>query len=383
MGHRGRADQVAIETACYSPELRRSVIDLQRLLWSSDPALNDAYFAWKYESNPYIGEPLFQLAYRGRELVGVRGTCGTAWQAGAGDTPIVVPYPDDFVIAPHARNSGVFREIMRASIADLASRGHAYVLNLSAGRVTAFGSLQAGWRRVFGMAPFVRRSSSGEIRRGLRRRVAARRFLWRLEEAPAMWSRRERHPFAQLDRRGSSAEDAGDPVRLRRSPEPGRMAALVSCLAHDGRLRHVRDERYLTWRYANPVSEYRFLLWGEEPLEGYLVLQRYRTGHPSPGRVNVVDWEAASDRVLHGLLSRAVAWGDCPTLVCWTATLPAARLAALDAFEFRSEPVNGHHETSLLVRCTDERPAEEWQLGDRPLLDPASWDLRMVYSMAG
>jgi hypothetical protein len=46
------------------------------------------------------------------------------------------------------------------------------------------------------------------------------------------------------------------------------MADLVRRLGHDGRLRHVRDERYLAWRYRNPLYEYRFLVRESDRLEG-------------------------------------------------------------------------------------------------------------------
>ena len=85
------------------------------------------------------------------------------------------------------------------------------------------------------------------------------------------------------------------------------MADLVARQAYDGRIRHVRDARYLAWRFQNPLHEYRFLLAGGDRLHGYLVLQAYRLSRH--GAANIVDWEASDPAVRRALLHAAVEWG--------------------------------------------------------------------------
>ena len=73
------------------------------------------------------------------------------------------------------------------------------------------------------------------------------------------------------------------------------MAELAERIGYDGRIRHVRDEQYFSWRFQNPLSEYRFLFWDNGRLDGYLVL--YRKVYP-PGNdelAYIVDWDAINE----------------------------------------------------------------------------------------
>ena len=66
----------------YAPEFRDGVLRLQTHLWSPDLAVNDAYFAWKHEQNPFQTAPLVWLALSRGEVVGMRSFFATRWEAG-------------------------------------------------------------------------------------------------------------------------------------------------------------------------------------------------------------------------------------------------------------------------------------------------------------
>ena len=83
---------------------RAQVLDLQRHHWGSSLALNDAYFRWKYEQNPYAPEIRIHLAFQGERLVGMRGFFGTQWEAGVRGAAAPIWCPDDLVIAPDRRD---------------------------------------------------------------------------------------------------------------------------------------------------------------------------------------------------------------------------------------------------------------------------------------
>ena len=160
------------------------------------------------------------------------------------------------------------------------------------------------------------------------------------------------------------------------------MADLVARLPHDGRIRHVRDERYFAWRFRNPSRSYRFLYFDAERLEGYLVLQSgWRHGH-----VHVVDWEARDDAVRARLLSAAIGASGAPELMAWGSTLGPASRRLLEENGFRPAdlPITASGRPCLLVRpIRDEDLSGEWAVSGRRLLDPANWDLRMIVSMHG
>ncbi len=371
----------------YGPEFRDRVLRLQTRLWSSDLSVNDAYLRWKHEQNPYTKEPLIFLAVCGDEVVGMRTFFGTEWQVGSPEERFVALYADDFAIAPEHRNRGLVSKIMRKAFDDLADGPWEWAVNLSAGSVTLLASLSAGWRRIVLMEPLGRRARPAALL-GRAHRWLSRRALWKglpariLADAAGL-----RSPFARIDR--AIERDAGrlaPGITALRSAPSEAMAELVARLPWDGRIRHVRDARYLDWRYRNPQRDYRFLLWRRERVEGYLVLQTRRDGPPESGRVSVVDWEGSDARVRTDLLEAAIGAGDFAELTIWKATVSAEAQGLLRRAGF--SPIDPERTArgipSLIARpIRDARLTEDATVGGRRLLDPGSWDLRMIYSMHG
>jgi hypothetical protein len=99
-----------------------------------------------------------------------------------------------------------------------------------------------------------------------------------------------------------------------------------------------------------------------------------------------VDWEATTPALREELLRAAVAWGSFPELTIWTATVPPDTLAAVSRAGFAPMGAGARTRSSHTILVCDARrprPAPDMVLGGRRLLDPATWDMRMVYSMAG
>jgi GNAT superfamily N-acetyltransferase len=363
----------------YRPDLDAEIVRLQAHLWGDDPGRNAAYLRWKYEDNPYFDEPLLQLARCRGELVGMRGMFGTLWQVDTGGSCHPLPYADDFVILPEHRNRGLAGRILQAGFAEARRRGYSFAVNLSAGPITFVSSLAAGWRSA-GLYRQLEhcRPKPAPVRRleallpeRLRRRIAG--VARRLAAGNA---------FDRLDRAGEEAS----PVAVERQPRPESMAKLVRRLPWDGRIRHVRDERYLSWRFRNPLHEYRFLFAGEGDLRGYLVLQRYLSRWADPHLVNIVDWEATDDGVRAALLDAALSRGRFGRVQVWSvsASQTVRDLLADRGFEAAERRGVRARSAGLLVRRLDDSPRGSlWRLGSRDPLSIADWDLRMLYSMAG
>jgi GNAT superfamily N-acetyltransferase len=305
---------------------------------------------------------------------------GSCWEIGTDAERFVIPCGDDLVIAPDHRHRGLFGRIMDATVAALAAHGYPVTFSLSAGVVALTGSLAKGWRSVGPVHEVARVAGATSWPSRLAMRARPWPGTRRLANAV---SRVRRHPFRHLDSVAPRTPAAGA-LWCPREPHPEAMADLVRRLGHDGRLRHVRDARYLAWRFANPLHDYRFLLAGDDSLEGYLVLQTYRLA--GRGRVNIVDWEAISPAVGRALLEAAIDWGRFADLSTWTMSLPPDTERLLGESGFR--PVTRHRlmpgGTAVLVRSVAAAPGEpEPALGGRSLLDAANWDMRMLYSMAG
>jgi GNAT superfamily N-acetyltransferase len=373
------------DVIAYRAEFKDQVLALQTHLWSPDVALNRQYLAWKYEANPYIGEPLIYLARCDGRIVGMRGAFGAQWEIGQPTQRFVAPYIDDLVILPAYRDRGLYTRIMRTAFTDLATRGYEYAFNLSGGRVTVLGSLAMGWKSAGVMQPVGRRGGARGDWSRLRAQVNMLPGLRRYRSAAWLYSRHERQPFRNLDlavrRRGSMLAEG---IHVERAPRVQAMADLVDSLGYDGRLRQVRDARFFAWRFLNPLSDYRFLYAVKDGrLLGYLVLQ-HRAVRRVP-RVHIADWEAGSVEVCSALLRAAIEQGQFPELVIWSATLDEARRSLLEASDFRpvdEELTSRGHPCALVRPVRIERLEGPWEVAGRELRDFSNWDLRMIYAMS-
>lgn len=373
----------------YRPEHKKEVAELQKHLWSPHADLNRSYLEWKYEQNPYLHSPRIYVAMSKGHVVGMRGMLGVKWEAGTPPRTFLGICTEDSVIDPGHRNHRLSMKIMKMVFEDMAAEGHPYLYSLSASPVTIMTSLAMGWKNVGSFQLQCLRSKRAEWYRRIRKRLGEMRFFWRLREflPGSRWAYR-RIPLHQLRDCPSVLQRTGrSHIVIDRSARPEAMSGLVSRMQYDGRIRHVRDREFFSWRYRNPLHRYLFLFWEEDGLEGYLVLQEYVSEFRSQSQVNIVDWEGTSRPVREGLLHAAVQLCPFPDLNLWTATLSEETRNRVREVGFQTV-----HEgigirdipPSLLVRSLrEDLPATDGSLNDRRLLDLANWDLRMVYSMNG
>jgi hypothetical protein len=371
----------------YNPDYKQAVATFQTGLWSPDRKLNLRYLDWKYEHNPYANESRIYLAFHKDLLVGMRGFYASRWEAGVPARQVSVLVADDLLVREDHRNRGLVTKIMRAAFDDLQGVDCQFMFNLSGSVLTVLNSVAMGWRSIGTLRPMGRKSFGGRFFPALRFLLSRLPYVWRYAECQLLYDTTERSPFVRLDRAATRPfTERGLTVEIDAQPRPNAMARLIRRICHDGRLRHVRDQRYLDWRFHNPLCEYRFLYVGGEELDGYLVLKR-TTDCPDPSpRVSIVDLEAVSGRIQAALLKAAVTAGAFSELVIWTSTFTGQVAERLSALSF--EPFDLEQATfgcpCFLVRPIDhELPEKEWSLGDVQLLDHRNWDIRMLYSMSG
>jgi hypothetical protein len=250
--------------------------------------------------------------------------------------------------------------------------------------------LSMGWRSAGWVRPMRRRSWPTVVQRGI---------LWRMKKLPIFSRQFALFEAQQLARSRNSLKDVdlkqvkyalkrAPFISVEDSPRCAAMSELVSRLGGDGRIRHVRDSEYFQWRFQNPLSRYRYIFWGEDRLEGYLVLQEYTSEYANRDVLNIVNWEASNSTIQERLLEIAIAFfSKGRELMIWSANLPQQTIALLRkrSFRFLTPPTDVTHlPPAILVRpVADPFSDGEWILGGRPLLDLASWDLQMLYSMHG
>ena len=374
----------------YQPDLKRQVIELQTHLWSPDLDLNASYFHWKYERNPYVKKPLIYLATSNDKVVGMRGFFGVQWECGTPAQVFTALYADDMVIAPEHRNRGLMSKIMTSAFEDLADEDYDYAFNLSAGWPTLSSSLSMSWRSAGWVRPMRWRSWPTTLRRGVLRRLKGLPIISdRLARLASRQFLKSRNTLQTADlRRANYLAERTPAISVEDSPRCAAMAELVGRIGGSGQIRHVRDGKYFEWRFQNPLSCYRYIYWGNDRLEGYLVLQEYTSKYADRNVLNIVDWEASDATIQEHLLEAAASvFAKGRELTIWSATLPGPTIAMLreKGFRFLPRPSQlNHFPPEVLVRSiVNPGSGGDWVLWGRSLLELANWDLRMLYSMHG
>jgi GNAT superfamily N-acetyltransferase len=379
---------IDVEIVPFDPSLKDELVEFRRRTYETGFPESRDYLEWKYEQNPYIQGPIYYLARVGGRIVGMRGIYGTCWEHDRAKQATVLPCADDWAVEPEYRNRGVASAIMREATDDLTRRGYGYVINTSGGRITVVASLAAGWRSATALEPIVRRSRDETMRYGIRSRLRGVRGMWRFIRSNSANIRSSAEPFRRVDEM--------EPVRGRlpgsmivSSAEPriDAMAELIARLPYDGRIRHVRGTRYLTWRYKNPIREHRFLYHERDgKLDGYLVLARWPECQLPTLPFHIVDWEGTDELVRADLLRCAVETAQCSELGMWTAGLSDASRAVLDEAGFVKTDLDQRERglpCVIVKKLGKDLPVTDWMFGDGNILNAKRWDMRMIYTMRG
>jgi GNAT superfamily N-acetyltransferase len=394
----------------YRPELRADVLALFRMQGAKglDVVEGERHWRWKYEENPYLREPLAVVAADStRRLVGMLGLYGSMWQFGESPGRLLVPCPVDAYVAPDHRRRGLYRRLFTESIALARERGWEYLFSLSSGKETYTCNAQLGARSLGYRLPSMHYPGppvpSGNGRRSRMRAVprhiletGRRRVLSATGRAPVVQhmlrsayqglvsAARWRHdPFELFDEGAAAGELTGTYIDVTSRPRPDAMATLAERVSGDGRIRHVKDTTYFSWRFRRQDVRYRFLFVGTDELEGYVVLQ---SGAHNGASVSVVDWEVAHPDVLADLLKTALRLGRFSFVwIPWSGP-PGPTTDALERIGFVFDDVDASTAEAwpFTVEVNLVRGSSDgvWMLGDRYLLEPLDWDLRLLYADA-
>lgn len=371
---------MSYEIVRYRPEFRPGVIAIEEHLVSPDAAMNDAYFKWKHEENPYVDEPIAYIALSNGKVAAMRAFQGANWLLGDNAKTASWLCACDLVVDPAHRGQKLFRRIMDFALADLARRGFGPTLNWSASPVTYGASIRSGWHLVTPYVAWARQTSLARNARSLAKRISRWPLAWRFADFPVSLALRP--GFDALD----AAWSRGGPtatLTIAKAPRPEAMADLVAKLGSH-LIQHKRDAIYYRWRFRNPLCDYRFLFWDESGLQGFLVLQLARQGKAAD--IRLVDWEASNPEILEAMLSRVVELRGYDSLSIWSATLPPNIQASLEGLglvpidETRGDPAFRPGLLAIGPGGSDVRKAGPAEA--EMFMGVGRWDLRMVYSDA-
>lgn len=368
---------MSYECVPYRPEFRDQIIRLQTHLWGSDLELNAAYFAWKYERNPYSRDPVIFVTLCDGEVVAMRGFHGAQWRFGQHGTLDNSFCACDLVVAPAHRKQGIHREVTGAGLRELGRRGHRFVFNLSANPANYISSLRAGWRLIGPFATVRRETTRGLRAQRWKLRVQGMPFFWKYAHvAEGVFSGKG---VAALDTHPAISTKSGA-LTVSRKPNAQLMTQIAQRSAFGDGFGHVRTPEFFEWRFQNPVHDYRFVTFMDADGCGYLILQGTRGARR--GRVNIVDWQASDGVIRNRMIETIVRLGVLDSVATWSVCLPAEMTKNLLRTGFdtidESRGVSSYR-PGLLIKPLDEI-SDDWTLCGCDIANIDNWNLRMVDS---
>lgn len=369
------------EIVKYSPIYTDQVCDLEKEIWTPDPAVNKSYLQWKYFDNPNASSPQIYLALREGNVVAVRCMNEMKWQLGDNGDGFTALCAGDAVIHPDHRNNAVYAELTNFLKNDLYELGHRYLFSFSAGPTTLLYSLAIGWKSI----GRIRTMSKDSYRRSAVRKLMSGNKITRLMNNTAAASIL-RGAVNKSGRRKALDYHKKLPahIRVEENPIPDEMAVLAGKLVKDNKLVLTRDEAFYKWRYGNPLSKYIFLYWYDKTLKGYLVAQSSAHKIDFMEKFNIIELEGVNSRTRTDLLKAAVSLLDSRSITIWSNMLDenCSKFLALNGF-IESKPTSSAAEyTPTVLVTTTKGSAREIEFRGTDLLDINNWDLKMMYSDA-
>lgn len=256
----------------YRPGDRSDVIALYEQVFGGP---GEAWFTWKYETNPYVDHvPMTVGTYEG--TVVATKPC-LALQLRAGESSLLALQPADVMVHPDHRRNGLYSRTTELLKEEYADREPALFFNFP-NQATLSGSLKHGWEVVSDVPNYYR--------------VHRPATLLDVEAEPRHTLARSLTPVAK----GYLAvRDAVGPVPdsltvERHDDVP--VDTLVSTYRRDrpDALHALRDSRYYSWRFDNPRWNYETYTAGHDrtPVGGMVVGTREADGRRLAAITDVV-----------------------------------------------------------------------------------------------
>lgn len=320
---------------------------------------SEAWFAWKYEGNPYVDDVPIVVAIEDGSVVGARSFF--ALRVAVGDERSVVLQPCDTMVHPDHRRRGLFRRMTEFAI-DRYAGEYPFFFNFP-NRLTLQGNLELGWRVVSERTTHYRFEDPARYAREQADR-------WHLRLAGRLAAPFVRAGYRVLDARYEPPDDVS--VRRAEGVPAGELAARYR-QSIPREVHAVRDEQFYGWRFGNPGWEYTVYLAATDrgPDVGAVAGRSTGPGAVTTRLVDLVPLADAPAAAVATLLERIIADHPETDLFVAPSTVVPGDVRRTFGFVPDSSPVLGPlaSRTTHVVRSL----TGEWRYGGVDLLDAGSW----------
>jgi hypothetical protein len=244
-------DQIRITE--YSQKYRDQVISFLKHKWSNI-SYQQRYdlFAWRYEKNPYVNEPLIYIALYNDEIIGVRAYVVQKFVYNK--LVFNVASAADAVVHPSFRNMGIFSKLNKYSVNHINDNYELYkiycILNLSSNELSTHLNLKHGWKPLGIKHNYIKYSLYNVIRN-----YYSNAFSEELVDANANYK-----------------------IFITKRLFINSITQLINRLNYNNIITNLRDANYYQWRYRGINNNCYFIYcYYNRAMVGYMIIKRLST----------------------------------------------------------------------------------------------------------
>ncbi len=355
------------------------IAELKATNWDLDVDLFRAYIKWNYIDRPNSNPPILYLARSEEGVIAMRGFYESKWRLGNSSKSFHSLSPADFLIKQQYRNTGLYSKMLNYTAQDLEDSDYPYFFNFNATPTNLIGCLSTGWKSIGRIKSIhkqiplkdplpVKYAKSILRKAGIYNSIRALGLkIFKLKNNSDMLK-------IMHDR---SAAGIHSRILVTDKPKPKEMARLINDLKPKNKIFLPKNESFFNWRYSNPLSKYLFLYCYDDSLKGYLIIQSHK--EPSIGNFNIIDLEAVDASVQIELLNHLMMIMHPGSISVWESMLDINNLEYMKAKGFTEQISNKSVKDGFQTVLVKPLGGNSFKYEDINLLNPESWDLKMLY----
>ncbi len=368
-----------VEIVKYNPIYDDQICELEKAIWRPDSNVNRSFLQWKYFDNPYSDSPKIYLALHDGQVIAIRGFYEAKWQVGGKVDTFMSLCASDAVVHQDFRGTGIYRKLMDAAIEDLHDSGCRYLFSFSANPVNVISSLAMGWKSIASTTKMRKELTQKPLSEKLKIHNLISVFLKRTGVIKSPYEFWRNHTISDELRGG--LKKLLPYIKFDTKPKPAEMSALAEKLANKDKITFVKDQKFYSWRYNNPFSEYLFLYWIDDDLKGYVTVQTARYRHDSMRYFNILELEGIDLTIKVALLNSLIDLLGYRSISIWTNTIDENIRRFLLLKQFRENaPARRIPETHMILAHPMNERTDKIEFQGVDLLDSKNWDFQMIYS---
>lgn len=355
------------------------IAELKATNWDIDVDLFRAYIKWNYIDRPDSNPPILYLARSEEGVIAMRGFYESKWQLGNSSKSFHSLSPADFLIKQQYRNTGLYSEMLNHTTQDLEDSGYPYLFNFNATPTNLIGCLSTGWKsigRIKSIQKQIPLKDSAPVKYAKSILKKAGIYDSIRELGLKIFKLRNNSEMMKIMHDRSAAKPRAR-ILVDDKPKPKEMAGLTSDLKPKNKIFLPKNEPFFKWRYSNPLSEYLFLYCYDETLKGYLVLQSQK--ELSTGNFNIIDLEAVDASAQIQLLDHLTMIMQPGLISLWENMLDKDGLEHITSDGFTEQKSNKSVKDTVQTILVKPLHDKSFEYENFNLIDPESWDLKMLY----